>query len=330
MAFFINSDMPAKRHHYVPEAYLAHFCGPDGKLWVYRKDERGKAFLTSPTNVALERFYYAFTRDDGSRDSDSLEQVFSTLESRWPIAIAELEGCRSTPEIVQTVLEFAALQRARVPAVRDAYELMRADAADHIARVLDQHGRLPPKPDGCADILDAFEISVDPESSLKAISIVLSGVQDRIFPMLGFDIVLNASPVPFITSDNPVAWFIPFLSEDAVKPYDMRPGAPLEFQFPLTPRLLLLGRSQRANQFDGHRFCFLSFTNPQIAKRTNRTTAKFSYAAVFSSAKNCDSLVAKYCDVSPVMHTTAFPRPDGRLVMAHMEFTKRRKKVEWK
>jgi hypothetical protein len=321
--------LSAKRHHYVPEAYLRSFCAEDGKLTVFRKDQPSVPFRVSPSKIALERYYYAFTRDEGTRDLDTLEQIFSQVESDWPAIVSALSRRERSAQLAHDLLQFACLQRARVPALRDAYELMRADSVGHLARMLQRLGRLPEAPHGSEDILDRVEISIDPESSLRAIGIALEGMMDRILPSLGFMAIHNMTRIDFITSDNPVMWFIPLKDEESIKPYEFRSDAPFEFLFPLTPRMLLLGRSQYLSQFNSHGLMHGEIAKTEAVKRVNRLAAKFGYNVVMARDSSPSALVVKYAEVSPVMHTTAFPRPDGQTVMVHMEFSGRRQKARW-
>ncbi|WP_189644796.1 DUF4238 domain-containing protein [Luteimonas gilva] len=321
--------MTAKRHHYVPEAYLRAFTDGDGRLTVFRKDAPSTPFRTSPSDVALEQYYYAFTRSDEVRDTDSFEQIFSDIESGWPEIINRLKSGDVSDEVTHDLLQFACLQRARVPAVRDAYEIMRADSVGHIARLLQRMGKLPDAPPDSKDILDRVEISIDPESSLEAIALTLDGMVERVLPTLGFRIIHNRTRISFVTSDNPVMWFIPYKNENEIKPYEMIPGAPMEFLFPLTPRLILLGTKQHSTEFREQGLLHGTLTNLETVKRANRLIAKFAYNAVFSEDESPSALVKKYADVSPVAHSTSFPRPDGDMIMVHMEFSSRRTKAKW-
>ena len=199
--------MPSKRHHFVPEVYLNEFRADDGKLTVFRKEKPSEPFRAVPSNVALQGYYYSFTRKDETRDTDSLEQIFSAVESLWPTTISNLRARANIGDVTENLLEFASIQRARVPAIRDAFELMRADSVRSTARVLQRFGKLPEAPAGFESILDNFEISVDPESSIKAIGSTLDGMIDRVFPLLGFSVIHNKTNIDFITSDNPVMWY---------------------------------------------------------------------------------------------------------------------------
>ena len=58
--------------------------------------------------------------------------------------------------------------RVRVPAARDMVEVMLAEQVKATARLLDQKGKLPPKPEGLEEILDHLSVAVDPHMSLRA------------------------------------------------------------------------------------------------------------------------------------------------------------------
>ncbi|MDB5447615.1 MAG: hypothetical protein JWQ97_2932, partial [Phenylobacterium sp.] len=67
----------------------------------------------------------------------------------------------------------------------------------------------------------------------------------RLYEAIGFEVVHNETDDDFITSDNPVVYFDPDVPEADMLPYTVRPGAGrIEFLLPLTPRLLLRGRSE--------------------------------------------------------------------------------------
>lgn len=321
--------MPPKRHHYVPEAYLKAFCAGDGRLTVYRKSEPERPFRTTPGNVALEGFYYAFTREDGSKDSESLERLFSNVERSWPRVVDALRERRADPAVYHDLLVFVALQRARVPAVRDAYELMRADTLLGVARMMERQGLLPPLPVGVEPgLLDRVDVAIDPEASLQAIGLVLDGVVERVFPKLSFSVVRNETSLPFITSDNPVAWFVPYKNESRVAPYEMLPGAPLELLFPITPHLMLVGLS--TFRLARNALHFAKVAKVGQVKRMNRLVAKFAYEALFCLDSSSSTLVRKYSDIVPTLHTTEFSGQKSSMFKLHMEFAPRRRKVRWR
>jgi hypothetical protein len=322
--------MQPKRHHYVPRAYLAAFLAGDGLLTAYRKESPATPFRTTPENVALERYYYAFTREDGSRDVDSLEGIFGLAESEWPSLIERIKRNDNSNETTQDLLEFACLQRARVPAVRDSYELMRADGAMHVARVMNRMGALPEAPEDFEAALEGIEVAVDPESSLRAISIALEGMSKKLLPLLGFVVLENRTPFDFITSDNPVIWFTPYKHEQHIKPYEVSPHAPVEFLFPITPRYVLLGHTGLLSGFNRFGLGFDSVDDATRVKRINRMIAKFAYRLIISKDDSVSRLVLNTSSTSPVMHSKAFEHEGGSTIMVYQDFTPLRTKAKWR
>ena len=111
-----------KKNHYVPEAYLNAFCAEDGKLTVYRKDEPTAPFRQQPDGVAFHKYYYAQPLQGGGRDTNRIEDGFAKLEGKWPPLVDAMAARDCVNEGLEDICAFVALQRARVPAARDAVE----------------------------------------------------------------------------------------------------------------------------------------------------------------------------------------------------------------
>lgn len=196
--------MSKKRHHYVPKAYLKSFCDGEGKLFVHLKDAPDKVLHQSPDNTAFRRYYYSQpTAEGGRRDNDTLEDFFSLHETEWPRLVHALHRREDVNGDLDAIVTFMGLQRARVPAMRDAVERIEASTVLATARRLDQQGRLPPKPKGLEDILDQVEVAIDPHRSLHAMVEVIRGFAS-IIDLVGIGALHNRTSVPFLTSDNPV------------------------------------------------------------------------------------------------------------------------------
>ena len=131
-----------KKHHYVPVSYLKAFCGKDGELVVYRKDAPTEPFRSRPGEVAFHKYYYAQPLPDGGRDTNRLEDRFSALEGKWPPIVDALAARDMVNDRLGDIFTFVALQRARVPAARDAAEQMLAATVLATARQLEAEGKL--------------------------------------------------------------------------------------------------------------------------------------------------------------------------------------------
>ena len=67
-------------HHYVPQFYLRRFLDPSERLWVWDRDE-DRAFATKPGSVAAERsFYYLDSLVEKGHDPLTMESQFASLE----------------------------------------------------------------------------------------------------------------------------------------------------------------------------------------------------------------------------------------------------------
>ncbi|CAN7547071.1 DUF4238 domain-containing protein [Caballeronia sp. LjRoot31] len=113
-----------KRHHFIPKAYLKAFCDSSGRLLVYRKDAPLPPLRVSPDATQFRRYYYSQPIPEGGQDNNTLEALFLTIESNWPETVSKLHRRENVNDRLENIFEFMSLQRARVPAARDAVEAM--------------------------------------------------------------------------------------------------------------------------------------------------------------------------------------------------------------
>lgn len=284
----------AKRHHYVPVTYLKRFTDVKGQILVMRKDDPDRPFRQRPEAVGFERYYYSQVHEDGTRDDSRFEEIFSTVESHWSAIVEALARrapmFREAPDLITSI----ALMRVRGPAFRDAVELHLAHLVRGAMEAAATNGLLPPPPLPIA--LDDLIVSIDPHRSLMA----MVGGLDHLAALLRrlhFDVLHNATAVPFLTSDNPVVFFDAALPRMHIQPYpDADACRRFELLFPLTPTTLLRGRLRPVRQDIGHR----TITDPVIVKRANALVARFAYRFVFASAPGQEALVERHAALSPV------------------------------
>lgn len=72
----MNSTQQKKRHHFVPKAYLKAFTNQRGQVFVYRKDNPGRALPAKPDATQFERYYYTQPLPEGGQDNNTLEDIF--------------------------------------------------------------------------------------------------------------------------------------------------------------------------------------------------------------------------------------------------------------
>src|SRR5690606_34191318 len=110
----------AKRHHYVPAAYLAGF-GEGGSVLVRRR-HRPAMYVTSVKNVAVEGGFYEVLGDDG-QPSDAIERGLASLEGEALVALREVEQSQQVPPVGSsarsTLATFLAVQFTRTPLHRE-------------------------------------------------------------------------------------------------------------------------------------------------------------------------------------------------------------------
>lgn len=284
----------AKRHHYVPVAYLKRFVDAKGQLLVIRKDAPEQVFRQRPEAAAFEKYYYSQVDEDGTRDDSRFEEIFSTVESRWSMIVEALARrapkFREAPDIITSI----ALMRVRGPAFRDPVELHLAYLVRGAMEAVVARGLAPPPPVPIA--LDDVIVSIDPHRSLMA---MIGGLEHMaaLLRRLHFDVLHNATAVPFLTSDNPVLFFDAALPRMHIQPYpDADACRRFELLFPLTPTMLLRGRLRPVRQGIVHR----TIADPAIVGRANALVARFAYRFVFASAPGQEALVERHAALSPV------------------------------
>lgn len=324
--------MVRKRHHYVPSAYLKFFCDEQGKVRVYLKDDPDKIIHQSPDKTGFHKYYYSQPLPDGGKDHNSLEDLFSELESKWTPIVERLRQRENINDSLEDIFAFITLQHVRVPASRDACEMMLADVVKGTARLLNASGQLPPKPEGFEDILNDIlndvEVSIDPHQSIHAMVDMVRGV-GRVFEQIGIGALHNTTDIPFLTSDNPVVWFDPSFPDAQMRPYVLQAGGPIVLLFPVTPNLMIYGHSSMREQFAYDGFENSELSERRFVEKMNRQICRFAYRAVFAQRAGQEALIHEHAAVSPVLRTKTIPVEDGEIVLHEKVFGKRRSKTKW-
>ena len=241
---------------------------------------------------------------DGGQDNNTFENFFGTIESTWnPLAVRLCSPAATdfTSSEFVDLFTFLILMRVRVPAARDMVEITLAEQVKATARLLDQQGKLPPKPEDLDDeILNHLSVPIDPHISLRAMPDLARGF-GIVLGHLGFEVLHNKTDVSLLTSDNPVVCFDPTVPEGRVLPYQVRPPhGSIEMLFPIDAETVLRGhtRLRRAGPRSlGHTV----LTDRQQAKRINRFIARFGYRFVFARDRSHEPLIVRHASTSPVI-----------------------------
>lgn len=319
-----------KRHHFVPKAYLNAFCDQRGRLLVYRKDGPQEPLYVVPDATQFRRHYYSQPIPEGGQDNNTLEALFSTIESDWPETVAQLHRREDVNDRLENIFHFMALQRVRVPAARDAAEAMLAQSVKDTMTLMLANGELPPPPKGLEDLPNQVQISIDPYRSIHAMVAMMQGMA-QLNSMLGFAAIHNATTRPFLTSDNPVLWFDPSLPFDAQRPYTINPdGGPVLLVFPVSPKLALVGSTQYKDIFKQHGLLHSDVPDEPWVDLINAQVCRFAYEAVIATNAGQEEVIAKYADVSPVHEAVTLPVCKGMATTHQQVFGPRMAKPKWR
>ncbi|ORL68378.1 hypothetical protein B7H19_15610 [Pseudomonas putida] len=317
-----------KRHHFVPQTYLESFCNPAGRILVYRKDGDGTPLPLVPNATQFQRYYYSQPKPDGGRDNNTLEDFFSEYESAWQPLVKKLEARVDINDDLETLFSFMALQRARVPACRDAVERTLAATVKNVAKQMYQDGHLPPLPTEYPNLLEDLEVAIDPHQSIHAMVVIIQAMGPLI-DSLGWVVFHNNSETPFLSSDNPVAWFDPSLPFAEQKPYGIIPNGPVVVQFPVSPRLVLIGATEYRDIFISKGLIHADAPSDEWVKGVNAQTCRFGYEAVLASTESQEQMISDFADISPVLTSQSLLVNDSRMILHSMEFGRRSEKPKW-
>ena len=325
-----NACMKKKRHHFIPIVYLKSFCDDEGKVFVYRKDDPKNPFHQKPDKTGFHKYYYSQPIPEGGMNHDALENFFSEIESPWPSIVELIQQSKYVDGNKRGALfDFLLLQYIRVPANRDFFENICAAGAKAIMRQLDTVGKLPALPKGLEDYLEHVEIAVDPHRSILAMPSIVSAIEEKILRRLGFGVIHNKTDVPFLTSDNPVIWFDPSVPEEEIQPYGIRPNGPVMLLFPVSPNLMIIGKSSLNEKFIRYGIGYAECRNSELAKKYNHYICQFAYETVFARERGQETIIEEHAHLSPVLETSEIPQENERIVIIRPIFGQRNRKPAW-
>lgn len=214
----------ARRHHYLPQTYLALFTSTGSKddhFFVLDVND-GNRFQTSPINVAVER---DFNRVDiEGRSPDAIEQALAPFETKATEAIRRVIESEEFPndEDYNHILNLLGLIAVRNPKFRTSFNHSREQTLHHISDLLvsdkkiwDHHLK---KAQESGEVINEvsfedmkrfieerkYRIDFHPEGNLR----VEFHAFDKLLPILGqrtWSVLVAPNDGPeFICSDHPV------------------------------------------------------------------------------------------------------------------------------
>ena len=287
---------PKKKHHYISATYIAGWTADDGRVWAYRADEPADPHRSHPFSIGYRKHYYSQTNELGERDDHRWEDLWGCIETVWPPTLCAVRDKRLSPAISFNLLGMVAIMRARVPAARERHELLMAHKLRTEVKAAEALGVLPYDLKIYAGRLDEVPVGINPEQSLGSMREDFMESGDLAF-RLGFEVLHNATDIPFLTSDNPVCVYDPREPAHARTPY--RTAKKVELLFPLSARMMLRGSTGLAptNRVVRHR----SVSNKARVRQYNRTIAQFGYRLYIAQDRSCDALVMQYAQSVPTV-----------------------------
>lgn len=211
-----------KLHHYVPQFYLRRFCDESGRLWAWNRDE-DKAFQATPKSIAVERDFY-YLDLDADEDPFAMEKQFAYLE--YDIA-------RITDQWVEWV---RAMERVtRLPIGDHNRHLVSQFLGLQFLRTADFREILPLSlPSARRERMDALDRRILHTSALwddRLLGEYTEYIECAIW-LFG----KNETAIPFLTSDNPVAFRTP---DHAMWLKTAMLGSETYVVYPLAPDVIL-------------------------------------------------------------------------------------------
>ncbi len=217
-----------KDQHFVPKCYLKQFVR-EGQIQVF--DVRAKQIrkARSYTSVCYERFFYAAETGVQDEISQAFEEVFGQIENliaeALPGIIERAVALQLTNDDLDALAYFMSVQWLRTPFFR---ERLKKKQSEVMKWMLKQQANFPGFQDNIHSTAEGRKKSDEPMEEVK--QFIQSGEYNIRFDnsqhlnLIGEDqvngfhnlllakkwrVILSEEPYRFITSDNPVAEWIP-------------------------------------------------------------------------------------------------------------------------
>lgn len=204
--------MSTKRHHYVPQGFLKGFSDlnhSSGKMiWKYDKRFNNSPRRVSIKSVAWRPLYYAFEKEDGRKDTDTLEIAFAkTIDNDVPNII---QGIKAKPnekiklsEIEVSILaSFLGFSLTRVPNFREGINDFQTQILQRLVGIAKRNNPFTAENDN-------IHASVKKSSSLKPMIKAAQRISESCLAK-EWQFLIPHPEVKLVTSDNPVHFSLPY------------------------------------------------------------------------------------------------------------------------
>ncbi|WOI34638.1 DUF4238 domain-containing protein [Tritonibacter scottomollicae] len=230
------------RHHILAETYQKQFIAEGKCVWVHDKEE-GKQFPTQPKNSTVRTGFNTALLPDGSFDKASMETFFSTLETEYAQIITQFRSGFQTSERIGYAIAFMQFQAARSPLVRrfmtdlllqltpDDERLLKVLQVENVGIELLRRAR-------------AGDADAKTKIGLHSTKHIVDGVSNAL-KGLWYRPIRLCSPMPLVTSDNPVIYFSVKRQNGKVQTGLPFEGSRVLCFFPMAKDILLFGDTER-------------------------------------------------------------------------------------
>jgi Protein of unknown function (DUF4238) len=291
-----------KQQHCLPRFYMDGFADIESnKLWVY---EKGNPVIRSSSSIheGCQKFYHAFFKDEGSKDTNTIEAYLEKIESRAKTVLAGVHNRNRFTDINKMELAlFISFLLTRVPLFRIELEKIAARQRNHIGlnRAITNFGAaLETFQKNMGIELNFSEYDLVEQSSDQVSLEILShmfSIAFEIFPKLldlKWRFLFSNRKVGYITSDNPMNFFlqVPKTTYD----YDEFSKSDLDLTVPLSREVALLAKPHGMEPGYGE-------AHDQTVKSINKRTIMNALSRVYSDAKSdfLNKLVQEYRSTIP-------------------------------
>jgi hypothetical protein len=281
-----------KKHHYVPRFYLSGFAQPDkpGQIWSYDKIG-SKPVSVSVFDAATRNYYYAFTKEDGSRDTDSLEELLGIIEGKASSVIDKISNKETlTDNEKGDFAFFIAIQLTRVPTFRKWLSDSKASIRKRTMQIsasysetfyaiiskITEKERITINPEEFRNfcLKGDYDLEFSLEDSLKDFLQIAMYLVEIILNM-GWGYIHTPSNAYFLTSDNPISCVDPYKNSNSPIGYGLA-DISIELTFPLSKGICFLASWQ--NNVLGH----FTYPNEKYIWELNRRTIISATNYIFS------------------------------------------------
>lgn len=236
--------MPTISHHYLPQVYLRRFTLRESRklLWEYDKTT-GAVTESSPKKCGCEDYYHAFKKDNGTLDTDSIEQDLARIETNIEPVYEAIRMQRPLNQTEWRAFQvFAGSMSVRVPAFINNFH-------DHLSEVMGHAFEITKhSPDF---IKRAGELGVSRESLANyratadrdfSLLLCLQAMDTpiRLFSEMSWQFLHAPAPAYFITGDNPVFHCAPARDQRTIYPPGLA-DKDIEVTFPLSRAVCAIG-----------------------------------------------------------------------------------------